>query len=152
MLFAALWTVAHQAPPSMGFSKILEWVAMPSSRGPSQPRDQTHVSYISCTGKWAPYHWSHLGKISVNTVSSWYSSAQSFQTASISSRIKSKVYMKYTKQKGAHSLLARFQLKSTIWSYCKYVVNHKEEWARIWIISHTNLKRNTRQKKKMCAT
>ena len=25
---------------------ILEWVAMPSSRGSSQPRDQTHVFYI----------------------------------------------------------------------------------------------------------
>ena len=27
---------------------ILEWVAMPSSRGSSWPRDQTHISYISC--------------------------------------------------------------------------------------------------------
>ena len=33
-LFVTLWTVAHQAPLSMGCSrqKILEWVAMPSSR------------------------------------------------------------------------------------------------------------------------
>ena len=33
-LFELPWTVAHQAPLSMGFSKarILEWVAMPSSR------------------------------------------------------------------------------------------------------------------------
>ena len=29
--------------------KILEWVAIPSSRGSYQPRDQTHFSYISCT-------------------------------------------------------------------------------------------------------
>ena len=28
--------IAHQAPLHMGFS-ILEWVAMPSSRGPSPP-------------------------------------------------------------------------------------------------------------------
>ena len=27
-------------------ARILEWVAMPSSRGSSQARDQTHVSYI----------------------------------------------------------------------------------------------------------
>ena len=27
---------------------ILEWVAMPSSRGSSCPRDQTHVSRVSC--------------------------------------------------------------------------------------------------------
>ena len=30
---------------------ILEWVAMPSSRGSSWPRDQTCVSYVSCTGR-----------------------------------------------------------------------------------------------------
>ena len=28
-------------------ARILEWVAMPSSRGPSQPRDQTQVSCIA---------------------------------------------------------------------------------------------------------
>ena len=31
--------------------RILEWIAMPiSSRGSSQPRDWTHVSYVSCIG------------------------------------------------------------------------------------------------------
>ena len=29
-------------------ARILEWVAMPSSRGSSQRRDQTQVSWISC--------------------------------------------------------------------------------------------------------
>ena len=29
-------------------ARILEWVAMPFSRGSSQPRDQTHVSCIYC--------------------------------------------------------------------------------------------------------
>ena len=33
-------------------ARILEWVAMPFSRGSSWPRDRTHVSYVSCTGKW----------------------------------------------------------------------------------------------------
>ena len=32
-------------------ARILEWVAMPSSRGSSQLRDATCVSYISCIGK-----------------------------------------------------------------------------------------------------
>ena len=27
-------------------ARILEWVAMPSSRGSSRPRDRTHVSHI----------------------------------------------------------------------------------------------------------
>ena len=40
-LCATQWTVACQAPLSMGFSKarILESVSIPSSRGSSQPRD-----------------------------------------------------------------------------------------------------------------
>ena len=43
------WTVARQAPLSMGIlqASILEWVAMPSSRGFSQPRDQTQLSCIA---------------------------------------------------------------------------------------------------------
>ena len=35
---------------------ILEWVAMPFSRGSSRPRDQTRVSYVSCTGGQVLYH------------------------------------------------------------------------------------------------
>ena len=42
-------------------ARILEWVAVPSSRGSSQPRDQTHVSYISCIGRRVLYHSRHLG-------------------------------------------------------------------------------------------
>ena len=37
-------------------ARILEWVVMPSSRGSSGARDQTHVSYISCSNRWALYH------------------------------------------------------------------------------------------------
>jgi len=46
---ATSWTVACQAPLSMGIlqARILEWVAMSSSRGSSQPRDQTQVSHIT---------------------------------------------------------------------------------------------------------
>ena len=38
--------MAHQAPLPMGVlqARILEWVAMPSSRRPSWPRDWIHVS------------------------------------------------------------------------------------------------------------
>ena len=36
--------------------RILERVAMPSSRGPSWFRDETHVSFISCIGRQFPYH------------------------------------------------------------------------------------------------
>ena len=42
-------TVAHQALLSMGLlqARILEWIAMSSSIGFSQPRDQTQVSWIA---------------------------------------------------------------------------------------------------------
>ena len=38
-------------------ARILEWVAMPFSRGSSWPRKGTCVSYVSCTGdRWVLYH------------------------------------------------------------------------------------------------
>ena len=36
-------------------ARILEWVAMPFSRGSSRPRNRTPVSYISCTGRQVLY-------------------------------------------------------------------------------------------------
>ena len=53
------WTVACQAPLSMGIlqARILEWVAVPSSSGPSQPRNQTCTSCRA--GRFLPL--SHLG-------------------------------------------------------------------------------------------
>ena len=42
-------------------ARILEWIAIPSSRGSSQPSDQTHISHISSTGRWVLYHQHHLG-------------------------------------------------------------------------------------------
>ena len=49
LCFATIWTVAHQAPLSMGIlqARIQKWVAMPSSRESSQPRDWTQVSSIA---------------------------------------------------------------------------------------------------------
>ena len=61
-LCATLWTVARQAPLSMGIlqARILEWVAMPSSRGSSQLRDWTQIPYVSCIGRQVLYHQYHL--------------------------------------------------------------------------------------------
>ena len=51
LVFASPWTIAHQDPPSLGIfqARILEWIVVSFSRGSSRPRDQTHVSYVSCT-------------------------------------------------------------------------------------------------------
>ena len=42
-------------------ARILEWVATPTSKGSSQPRDQTCTSYISCICRRVLYHSRHLG-------------------------------------------------------------------------------------------
>ena len=36
-------------------ARILEWVAISSPRGSSQPKDRTHISYFSCSDRWFPY-------------------------------------------------------------------------------------------------
>ena len=38
-------------------TRILEWVAVSYSRQSSRPRDWTHVSCVSCIGRWILYHW-----------------------------------------------------------------------------------------------
>ena len=63
---ATLWTVAYLLCPwdfpgssvhGISQARILEWIAISYSRGFSQPRDQSHVSCISCIGRWNLYHW-----------------------------------------------------------------------------------------------
>ena len=51
-LFATLWTIARQTPLSMEIlqARILEWVAMSSSKGSSPLRDQTHISSPALAG------------------------------------------------------------------------------------------------------
>ena len=42
-------------------ARTLEWVAMPSYRESSRPRDQALLSFLSCIGKQDFYHQCHLG-------------------------------------------------------------------------------------------
>ena len=58
-----LWTLAHQAPQSMGFSRQDYWSGLPfpSPGESSQPRDRTHVPYVSCIGRRMLYLLSHRG-------------------------------------------------------------------------------------------
>ena len=57
-LFATPWTVALQAPLSMGIlqAKILERVAIFFSTGSSRFGEWTHISCVSCTGRQILYH------------------------------------------------------------------------------------------------
>ena len=47
--------------PGILQARILEWVAIPSSRGSSRCRDQTRISYVSCIGRQVLYHQLQLG-------------------------------------------------------------------------------------------
>ena len=62
-LFSTLQALDPQAPLSMGIlqARILEWVASPSSRGSSQPRDRIQVSNVFFIGMQVLYHYCHLG-------------------------------------------------------------------------------------------
>ena len=57
--FAIPWTLHHLLGSSVhGIlqARILEWVAISSSRGSSRPTDGTRVSCISVTGRWILSH------------------------------------------------------------------------------------------------
>ena len=62
-LFTTPWAVACQAPFAHGIlqARILECVAMTSSREFFLPRDWNPASYVSFTGRWFLYHYGHLG-------------------------------------------------------------------------------------------
>ena len=53
LLFTTPLTAACQAPLSIGIlqARMQKWVAMPSSRGSSQLRNRTCISYASCIGR-----------------------------------------------------------------------------------------------------
>ena len=42
-------------------ARMLERVAISSSRGSFQPRDRAPISYVSCIDRWFLNHWYHLG-------------------------------------------------------------------------------------------
>ena len=65
------------SPPSSSVhgilqARILEWVAIPSSKESFQSRDQTHVSYASCISRLVLYHLHHLGSPKKNTYTYMY--------------------------------------------------------------------------------
>ena len=45
-------------------ARILQWAAMPFSRGSSRPGDRTRVPYVSCIGRRVLYHQCHLRSLS----------------------------------------------------------------------------------------
>ena len=57
-LFAIPWTLAHQTPLSMAFSRQEHWVGCHSLlQGTSHSGGWTCISCVSCFGRWILYHW-----------------------------------------------------------------------------------------------
>ena len=64
-LFAAMdCSLPGSSAGGISQARILEWVAISSSRGSSQPRDQTHAPCVSCIGRQITSHYHHLGSSS----------------------------------------------------------------------------------------
>ena len=60
-LFVTLWTVAHQAPLFMGFSRQEYWSGWPCPPPGLPDPGSKPVSHVSWIGKRVLYHWLHLG-------------------------------------------------------------------------------------------
>ena len=63
--YPTLCNPMDHSPPGASVQEILqartlEWAAMPSSRGSSRPRDQTHISSISCIVRQVLYYYQPL--------------------------------------------------------------------------------------------
>ena len=52
--------------------RILEWVTISFSRASSRPRDQTHISCVSCIGRLILYHCAPLEAFRLDDCISWF--------------------------------------------------------------------------------
>ena len=51
------YSLPHSSVHGIFQATILEWVAISSSRGYSRPKDQAHISCVSCIGRWILYNY-----------------------------------------------------------------------------------------------
>ena len=93
--------------------RIQEWVTMPSSRGSSWPRDQPHLSYVSCIVMWVLYHYCHLGS------PYHFPSASNFQRFQYLIKVPNECWMTklfhMSSQHTSHSIIF-FSLSITSWA------------------------------------
>ena len=112
-LFATSWTVAHQAPLSMGFSRQEHWSRLPSP----PPRDLPNpgielVSHVSCSGRWVLYrqcnHFKPRGLFSPSFITSTIQSADIIKGRSC----------RYRVPKRQHSLSTRLPFIEVLYLTC----------------------------------
>ena len=73
LLYLTLCNPMDCSPPGSSVhgilqARILKWVAIPFSRGSSQPRDQTCISFVSYIGRRTLYHLSHQGSPNISNL------------------------------------------------------------------------------------
>ena len=56
------YSLPGSSVPGILQARILEWVAIPSSRASSRSGDQIWISYVSCVGRQVLYHQRQLGR------------------------------------------------------------------------------------------
>ena len=68
-LFATLWTIAHQAPLSMGFSRQENWNGLPGPPPGDLPDSGVKPMslIVSCIDRQVLYHYCHLGSLSLHS-------------------------------------------------------------------------------------
>ena len=71
-LFVNPWTVARQAPLSMGFSRQEYWSGLPFPSSGDLPHSETCLSCISCVGRWSLYPGLPTGALAnINLKDNW---------------------------------------------------------------------------------
>ena len=128
----------YSSVPGILQARILEWVAMPSSRVSSWPRDWTHVSCVSNIGRWILYcrttwktlstsrnakrQWTGLLCFLITPVTMWYISFL------LISHWREVVHGQTWIESWAEVVLSW----ATTCQICIYIV---EEWTQVWVYS-----------------
>ena len=60
-LFMTVWTVAHQAPLSIGFPRQEDWSGLPCPPSGELPDPEMELNLCLLHGQVSLYHWHHLG-------------------------------------------------------------------------------------------
>ena len=108
-------------------ARILEGVAISSSRGSSQSRDRTCVSYVSCIGRQVLYHYHHLGSPYISPFpleppSPSTLSHRSGLLQSLSLSCLHVIFLSYWKDSGYFLLLVVLQLASLVTPDLSYLL------------------------------
>ena len=121
-------------------ARILEGVAISSSRGSSQSRDRTCVSYVSCIGRQVLYHYHHLGSPYISPFpleppSPSTLSHRSGLLQSLSLSCLHVIFLSYWKDSGYFLLLVVLQLASLVTPDLSYLLR---PLPLLKLYTHTN--------------